>query len=94
MHVLIGSERAEVEDHAFLATRLRQTRLLAVEHEDFVVVVDLLGGPVRGELGFEHGVARADGQARRDQAEAPGVTVAVWRSTDRAETADPIPAAG
>ena len=44
-------ERAEVQhDAAGAVGVLMEAAALAVEHQDFVVVVDLLGGPVGGNL--------------------------------------------
>ncbi len=55
--------------------------LLAVQHQDLVIVVEILRAPVRRELRPQDRVRRADVDPRADQAEALGdpVVVAVHR---------------
>ena len=58
---------AKIEDDAFAALGGWEADLLAVEHQGLVVVIDLLGRPVGGELGFEEGVGGADADLGGDQ---------------------------
>ena len=71
-------ERAQVQnDAAGAGGVLEEAAALTVQHQDLVVIIDLLCGPVGRELRFEQGMRRADIHLRSDQAETSGDTVVV-----------------